>query len=201
VTSKTLARRALTQFHLSGHTFEIQRTYGANIYNSDFSAAALCFRHCYPRLRFQSQFFPFNTSHLPILTFIVIIIGPPADQFRSHYIQKSLLGSSLVLSVFRYAAFHYAGKNFTRLAVNTSLPTARLFQHFVQTWRYIPLFIISAPSTSVKRSDYGLDSPGIESPAGIIYFHSRPLTCTPRFFVGQGGRKVLLNIRPFYHQC
>ena len=42
-------------------------TYGANIYNSKFSAAALCSRHCCPHLHFLSQFFPFNTSHLPFL--------------------------------------------------------------------------------------------------------------------------------------
>ena len=44
-----------------------ERTHGANIYNSEFPAAALCSRRCYPHLRFQSQFFPFNTSHLPNL--------------------------------------------------------------------------------------------------------------------------------------
>jgi hypothetical protein len=42
-------------------------TYGANIYNSEFSAAVLCSRRCCPHLRFLSQFFPFNTSHLPFL--------------------------------------------------------------------------------------------------------------------------------------
>jgi hypothetical protein len=44
-----------------------ERTYGANTCNSDFSAAALCSRRCYPHLRFQSQFFPLNTLHRSFL--------------------------------------------------------------------------------------------------------------------------------------
>ena len=58
------------------------------------------------------------------------------------------------LAVFRYVAFHYAQKLVTRLSVYTSLPTACVIPYFVQTWRYIPLFIISAPSTYFIHSDW-----------------------------------------------
>ena len=129
-----------------------ERTYGANIYNSDFSAAALCPHCCYPHSCYLSQFFPLTRHIFPSFTYTVIV-GPPADQFFSHYIQKSLLCSSMVLSVFRYVTFHYAGKPVTRLSVYTSLPTACVITYFVQTWRYIPLFIISAPSTYFIHSD------------------------------------------------
>jgi hypothetical protein len=161
VTSRTLSPRVLTQFHLSGHTIEIQRTYLlAKIYNSDFSAAALCSRRFYPHLRFQSSFFPFNTSHLSSLIF-----------HRHHHsascwpvpISLHPKVSSQILSVFRYVDFHYPQKPVTRFSVCTPLPTACVIPYFVQTWRYIQLFIISAPSTYFIHSDYGLDSSGIES--------------------------------------
>lgn len=44
-----------------------ERYYGAEIYNSSFSAAALCSRHCYPHLRLQSPFFPFDVSYLSFI--------------------------------------------------------------------------------------------------------------------------------------
>ena len=175
-----------------------ERTYGPNIYNSDFSAAALC-PHCYyPHSRYLSQFFPLPRHIFPSFTFTVIIIGPSADQFWSHYIQKSLLCSSMVLSVFQYVAFHYAGKPVTRLSVYMSLPTACVITYFVQTWRYIPLFIISAPSTYFIHSDVlWTGQSGDWIALGVRFFHSRPPTSTPGLWVGQGGRKVVLNTGPF----
>jgi len=123
-----------------------ERTLGTKIYNSDFSAAALCSRRCYPHLRILS--IQHVTSFLPVIT-----IRPAVDQFRSHHIQKSHLWSSLVLSVFRSVAFHYAQKPVMRLSVYTSLPTACVIPYFVQTCRYIPLFVISARSTYFIPSD------------------------------------------------
>jgi hypothetical protein len=46
-----------------------ERTYGAKIYNSEFSAAAVCSRCCYPHFHFQSLFFPFDLSNIYFINF------------------------------------------------------------------------------------------------------------------------------------
>jgi hypothetical protein len=58
-----------------------ERTYKANIYNSELSAAALCSRHCCPHLRFLLQFFQLTRHIFPSLTSVVI--GPAVDQLWS----------------------------------------------------------------------------------------------------------------------
>ena len=138
------------------------------------------------------------THHIfPSLTFTIIIIGPAVDQFRSHYSQKSLLWSSLVLSIFRYVAFHYAQKPVTRLSVYTSLPTAcvipilskpAVISRCLSSLRILlNLYIVTTIHWTVR---------GLNPRRGKI-FHSRPSRCISGLSVGQGGRKVMMKIRPF----
>ena len=80
-------------------------THGVKIYKSQFRAEVL-----FPAATILTSVFNHHSFHLmnhifPSLTFITVFI---INQFWSHNIQKSLLGSSLVLSVFWCIAFHYS---------------------------------------------------------------------------------------------
>ena len=152
-------------------------TYGAKIYNSEFSATALCSQRIITAPTamltpiFNHHSFHLTRPILPSLKFTVIIIGAAADQFWFHYMKKSLLWFSLVLSVFRYVAFHFTQKPVMWLSVYMSLPTACVILYFVQTWHNIPLFIISAHCTFLYIvSDCGLDSLRIEFQWEVRFF-------------------------------
>ena len=195
--SKSLAHCALNHFHLSGHTFWNSMNVPTGLrFTIQISLQQLYSCCCNLYLCFQSQFFLFDMSHLSILN------------IHCHYHRASCWPVPIslhpkVFSVVCSGSFRFSGHSFSLrwetcyeafcLQVFTS---CLCNPYFVQTWHYILLFIISAPSTYFIHSDYGLESPGIESQQGVRFFHFHPLTCIGGLPVGQGGWRLLQNIRP-----
>ena len=174
-----------------------ERTYGPNIYNSHFSAAAVCPHCCYPHSRCLSQFFPL-TLHI---SFLYI------HRHHHHWATCWPVLISLhpkVSSVLFHGSFCFSVRSFSLRwetcyeAFCLHVVTNSLCNYvFCPNLVLYPLFIISAPSIYFIHSDVlWTGQSGDWIALGVRFFHSRPPTCTPGLSVGQGSWKVVLNTRP-----